>query len=142
MKAPALPTPEIVDVKRVDHLPLVGARLRELAVKDTLDALITDTTGGRKEEAELYRLKGELLWQAGTSSEEAAPCFQQALAIACRQQAKSLELRAAMSLVRLWRQQGKWDEARELLAPIYRWFTEGVDTVDLQEAKALWDELF
>jgi predicted ATPase len=102
---------------------------------------IVDATGGRKEEAELYRLKGELLWQAGTGPEEAEMCFQQALAIAGRQQAKSLELRAAMSLARLWRQQGKWDEARELLAPIYRWFTEGFDTADLQEARQLLAEL-
>ena len=67
----------------------------------------------------------------------AEACFQQALARARRQQAKSLELRAAMSLARLWRQQGKWDEARELLAPIYGWFTEGFDAADLQEARAL-----
>jgi hypothetical protein len=93
-----------------------------------------------KEEAELYRLTGELLGQAGTSP-EAAAWFQQALAIARRQQAKSLELRAAMSLSRLWQQQGKWDEARELLAPIYGWFTEGFDTADLQDAKTLLEEL-
>jgi predicted ATPase len=61
--------------------------------------------------------------------------------VAHRQQAKSLELRAAMSLSRLWQQQGKRDEARQLLAPIYDWFTEGFDTPDLQEAKALLDEL-
>jgi predicted ATPase len=72
---------------------------------------------------------------------EAAACFCQALAVARRQQAKSLELRAAMSLSRLWQQQGKPDEARALLAPIYGWFTEGFDTADLQEAKALLDEL-
>jgi predicted ATPase len=60
---------------------------------------------------------------------------------ACQQQAKSLELRAAMSMARLWRDQGKRKEARELLAPIYGWFTEGFDTLDLKEAKALLDEL-
>ena len=93
-------------------------------------------------EAELYRLKGELLLQhAGAPSEEAETCFQQALEIAHRQEAKSLELRAAMSLSRLWQQQGMRDEARELLAPIYGWFTEGFDTADLQEAKALLEEL-
>jgi predicted ATPase len=64
-----------------------------------------------------------------------------AIAIAQRQQAKSLELRAAMSLAHLWQQQGKRDEARELLAPVYDWFTEGFDTADLQEARALLDEL-
>ncbi len=72
---------------------------------------------------------------------EAEACFQQALDIARRQQAKSLELRAAMSLSRLWQQQGKRAEAHELLAPIYGWFTEGFDTADLQEAKALLEEL-
>ena len=100
-------------------------------------------SGERYCEAELYRLKGELLL-AGcprSSSAEAEACFQQALAIARRQQAKSWELRAAMSLSRLWQQQGKRAEAHELLAPIYGWFTEGFDTADLQEAKALLEEL-
>jgi predicted ATPase len=95
-------------------------------------------------EAELHRLKGEiLLAQAGESQkvQEAEACFQQALAVARHQQAKSLELRAAMSLSRLWQQQGKRAEARELLAPIYSWFTEGFDTPDLQEARALLEKL-
>jgi predicted ATPase len=73
--------------------------------------------------------------------EEAEACFQQALEIARRQQAKSLELRAAMSLSGLWQRQGKRDEARELLVPLYGWFTEGFDTADLQEAKTLLEEL-
>jgi predicted ATPase len=68
-------------------------------------------------------------------------CFQQALAVARRQQAKSLELRAAISLSRLWQRQGKRAEAYELLAQIYGWFTEGFDTADLQDAKALLEEL-
>jgi predicted ATPase len=89
-------------------------------------------------EAELYRLKGELLLQQATGSGDGAEiCFRQALDIAHRQQAKSLELRAATSLAQLWQQQGKRADARELLAPIYGWFTEGFDTADLQEAKAL-----
>jgi predicted ATPase len=108
-------------------------------------------------EAELYRLKGELLLQSGdqrleagvltpdaglqTRDNEAEACLHQALEIARRQEAKSLELRAAMSLVRLWQQQGKWTEAYELLAPIYGWFTEGFDTADLQEAKVLLEAL-
>jgi predicted ATPase len=93
-------------------------------------------------EAELDRLRGELLLQhAVPQPGEAETCFQQALAVARRQQAKSLELRAAMSLARLWQQQGKRAEAHALLAPIYGWFTEGFDTADLQEAKALLDEL-
>jgi predicted ATPase len=72
---------------------------------------------------------------------EAEACFQQALEIARCQQAKSLELRAAMSLSRLWQQQGKRAEAYEMLTPIYSWFTEGFDTADLQEAKALLEAL-
>jgi predicted ATPase len=98
--------------------------------------------GERYYEAELYRLKGKLLQCASvTNQREAEACFQRALARARRQQAKSWELRAAMSLSRLWQQQGKQDEARELLAPIYGWFTEGFDTADLQEAKALLEAL-
>jgi predicted ATPase len=92
--------------------------------------------------AEAYRLQGEfLLCQAIPDAPQAEACFQQALAIACRQQAKSWELRTAMSLSRLWQQQGKRATARELLAPIYGWFTEGFDTADLQDAKALLAEL-
>jgi TOMM system kinase/cyclase fusion protein len=99
-------------------------------------------TGQRYYEAELYRLKGELVLDLSMDKHsEAETCFHQALEIARRQQAKSLELRAAMSLSRLWQQQDKKTEARELLAPIYSWFTEGFDTADLQEAKALLEAL-
>jgi predicted ATPase len=105
--------------------------------------LMVNNTGERNYEAELYRLKGELLLQQGMEGdEEAETCFCQALAIARRQQAKSLELRAAMSLGRLWQRQDKCEAARELLAPIYGWFTEGFDTADLQEAKELLKALF
>jgi predicted ATPase len=98
--------------------------------------------GGHFYEAEIYRLKGELLLaNASAKHTEAETCFHQALDIAGRQQAKSWELRAAMSLSRLWQQQGKGTEARALLAPIYSWFIEGFDTADLQEAKALLEEL-
>jgi predicted ATPase len=91
---------------------------------------------------ETYRLQGELLLrQAVSDAAQAEACFQYALTIARRQQAKSWELRAALSLSRLWQQQDKHAEARELLAPIYGWFTEGFDTPDLQDAKALLDEL-
>ena len=72
---------------------------------------------------------------------EAEACFLKAIEVAQRQQAKSLELRAVMSLSRLWQSQGKKDEARQLLTEIYHWFTEGFDTKDLQDAKALLDEL-
>ena len=111
-------------------------------------------------EAELYRLKGELTLQQfkvqgskfnvatprslipnPQAEAEAAACFLKAIDIARKQQAKSLELRAVMSLARLWQHQGKCTEARELLAPVYGWFTEGFDTADLQEAKALLEEL-
>ena len=102
-------------------------------------------SGEREWEAELYRLKGELLVHAAGGVQHAAvtaeECFHQSLAVARRQQAKSFELRAAMSLARLWQRQGKRAEAYVLLAPIYGWFTEGFDTADLQEAKALLDEL-
>jgi predicted ATPase len=93
-------------------------------------------------EAEIHRLRGVvLLRQPGTPPAEAEACFQRALDVARHQEAKSLELRAAMSLSRLWQQQGQQAEARALLAPIYGWFTEGFDTADLQEAKGLLDEL-
>jgi predicted ATPase len=100
------------------------------------------TSWARWWEAELHRLRGELLLQhTEAQPEEAEACFQQALDVARRQQAKSLELRAAMSLARLWQQQGKRQEAHDLLAEVYGWFTEGLDTADLQEAKALLAEL-
>ena len=92
--------------------------------------------------AEAHRLQGEVwLRQRPPETAQADACFQQALAIARQQQARSWELRAALSLSRLWQQQGKWAEAHELLAPVYGWFTEGFDTADLQEAKALLEEL-
>jgi len=103
---------------------------------------LVHTTGERYWEAELHRLQGELLLlQALPEAQQAAACFHQALDVARSQQAKSLELRAAMSLSRLWQQQGKRTEAHALLAPVYGWFTEGFDTADLQEAKALLEEL-
>jgi predicted ATPase len=103
---------------------------------------LVNNNGERNYEAELYRLKGELLQQQATGSGGAVEtCFRQALDMARRQQAKSLELRAAVSLSRLWQQQGKRAKAHELLAPIYGWFTEGFDTADLQEARALLEEL-
>jgi predicted ATPase len=93
-------------------------------------------------EAEAYRIQGTLLLQqAIPDAAKAEACFHQALAIARRQQAKSWELRTATSLSYLWQRQGKRTEARELLAPVYGWFTEGFDTTDLQEAKALLDTL-
>jgi predicted ATPase len=99
---------------------------------------VVDTTGGRHYEAELHRLHGELLLQQPVpDARAAAACFQRALDVARRQQARSWELRAATSLARLWQQQGKRAKARELLAPIYGWFTEGFDTADLLDAQTL-----
>jgi predicted ATPase len=125
---------------------------------------IVDKNAERYYEAELYRLKGELLLaqsrrvgnahqpvsNAGavpvgcahpTGEGEAEECFLKAIDLARDQQAKSLELRAVMSLSRLWQQQGKQKEAHAMLANIYNWFTEGLDTKDLQDAKALLEEL-
>ena len=99
---------------------------------------VMDNTELRYYGAELYRLKGTLLLrQAVPDASQAEACFHQALDVARAQQARSLELRAAMSLARLWQQQDKYQDARDLIAPVYDWFTEGFDTVDLQEAKAL-----
>jgi class 3 adenylate cyclase/predicted ATPase len=98
--------------------------------------------GERWYEAERHRLKGDLLLALSADHQaEAEACFQQALAVARQQQARSWELRAAISLGRLWQQQGKRVQAHQLLAAIYGWFTEGFDTADLQEAKALLAEL-
>jgi len=129
---------------------------------EMLDAV--DSSEERFYEAELYRLKGELTlqqeargWRRETSpsfpqapslksqvtqaAQEAEGYFHKAIEIAHRQQAKSWELRAVMSLAKLWQQQGKKTEAHRMLAEIYGWFTEGFDTKDLQEAKALLEEL-
>jgi class 3 adenylate cyclase/predicted ATPase len=109
---------------------------------------IVHKNGEREYEAELYRLRGELMLAqssvqrlASSVQKEAEECFLKAIEIARRQQAKSLELRAATSCARLWHQQGKPKEAHAMLAEIYNWFTEGFDTKDLQEAKTLLEEL-
>jgi predicted ATPase len=104
--------------------------------------VLINTTGLRFYEAELHRLKGQLLLQQSSDNvAEAEICFHQAITVAQRQQAKSWELRAATSLAKLWQSQGKRQEAYNLLAPVYNWFTEGFDTADLIDAKALLDEL-
>jgi predicted ATPase len=103
-------------------------------------AQIIETTEERNSEAELHRLRGDLLNATGDPS-AAEQNYYQALAVARSQSAKLLELRASTSLARLWCKQGKRGEARDLLAPIYNWFTEGLDTPFLEEAKALLDEL-
>ena len=100
-------------------------------------------TGEHLFDAELHRLQGGLLLQLreSTAADQAQACFGQALAVARRQQTKVFELRAATSLARLWADQGERTQARDLLAPVYGWFTEGFDTADLKDAKALLDEL-
>ncbi len=103
---------------------------------------LVEHTGERWYEPELHRLKGALLLQQSPDNHtEAEICFQHAIRIAQSQQAKSWELRAATGLARLWEQQGKRPEARQLLGDVYHWFTEGFDTADLQDAKTLLDEL-
>jgi class 3 adenylate cyclase/predicted ATPase len=120
------------------HLGHTATGLQALAEAYTLVAQHEE----RYWEAEVCRLRGVLLLkQPETPQAEAEAWLQRALDVARRQEAKSLELRAAMSLALLWQQQGKRAEAREILAPIYGWFTEGFDTADLQEAKALLEEL-
>ena len=101
-----------------------------------------DSTKERWWEAEVQRTAGEIARQSpDQDAVKTAGYFENALTVARRQHAKSWELRASMSMARLWRDQGKRAEARELLAPVYGWFTEGFDTLDLKEAKALLDEL-
>jgi predicted ATPase len=142
------------ELARPYHLALLaeaygkGGQVEE-GVHELVEALaIVDKAGERLWEAELYRLKGQLTLAqsrvqglASSVQKDAEACFQKAIEVACQQSAKSLELRAVMSLSRLWQQQGKLEEARKLLAEIYDWFTEGFDTVDLQEAKGLLEEL-
>ena len=120
-----------------------GRRERPDKGLEALDEALTlvDRTGERFYEAGFYRLKGQLLLACSMDTyPEAEACFHRALTIARHQQARSLELRAAVSLSRLWQQQGKHDQARRLLGEVYGWFTEGFDTGDLKEAKALLDE--
>jgi predicted ATPase len=121
-----------------DHLGHPADGLQALAEAHTL----VEQHEERWWEAEVCRLGGVLLLrQPGTPQAEAETWLQRALDVARRQEAKALELRVAMSLARLWQQQGKCTDARELLAPVYNWFTEGFDTADLQEARALLDAL-
>jgi predicted ATPase len=146
------------EMGRTHHLALLAEAYREMrrteeGLSTLAEALaMVDRTGQRVYEAELYRLKGELTLQqfnvqgsklkkVWSPESEAEECFLKAIDISRQQQAKSLELRAVMSLARLWQQQNKQKEAHEMLAEIYGWFTEGFDTKDLQEAKVLLDSL-
>ena len=101
-----------------------------------------ETTKERLWEADTHRIAGEIaLLSPEPDAAKAEAYFERALAVTRQQQAKSWELRAAMSMARLWRDQGKRDEAHDLLAPVYAWFSEGFDTLDLKEAKALLSKL-
>ncbi len=125
---------------------LAQAHLRAHQFHDALATLdraakIGAATGERHYQAELYRLRGAVLANSGSDSTEAAFWLHQAIEIARSQQARSLELRGATGLARLWADQGKRGQAHDLLAPVYAWFTEGFDTADLKDAKALLDQL-
>ena len=122
------------------HAHLYHAADASRAIGEALAAL--EASGERWYEAEVHRLAGEIALKLRPDEKtDAYAHFSRALEVARQQQAKSWELRAAMSLARLWRDQGKTVDARELLAPVYGWFTEGFDTRDLKEAKALLEEL-
>jgi predicted ATPase len=129
----------------LSHLAKAYAELRQVddAWRCIGEAVTTiETTKERWLEAEVHRTAAEIvLLSANRDAAKAEVYFERALAVARQQQAKSWELRAAMSLARLWRDQGKTVEARELLAPVYGWFSEGFDTRDLKDAKALLEEL-
>jgi predicted ATPase len=127
------------------HLTRAYAELGQLeaALRCVCEAITAvEATKERWCEAEAHRMAGEIaLMSPERNAAKAEACFERALAISRQQQAKSWELRAAMSMARLWRDQGKPQQARDLLAPAYRWFTEGFDTLDLKEAKDLLDTL-
>ena len=130
---------------RLSYLGIAYAELRRFddawrCIGEAMSAV--ETTKETWFEAEVNRIAGEIaLKSLVPDPEKAEAYFERAVAIARKQEAKSLELRAAMSMARLWRNQGKRDEARDLLAPVYSWFTEGFDTLDLKEARALLDTL-
>jgi predicted ATPase len=134
------------ELYRPGNLSLLAAACGKVGQTDDALALVAEAlaaverSGERQWEAEIYRVKGDLLVESGGSS-EAEICFHLAIEIARRQSAKSLELRAVMSLSRLLQKQGKKDEARRMLAEIYGWFTEGFDTADLKDAKIILEEL-
>ena len=129
----------------LSHLALAKAELGHFddALRYLDEAMTAiQTTEERWCEAEVFRTAGQIALKVPKpDAPRAREYFERALAVARQQQTKSWELRAAMSLARLWRAQGKVQQARELLAPVYGWFTEGFDTRDLKEAKALLDEL-
>jgi predicted ATPase len=125
----------VADAYRIARSTEEGLRLIDEALK------AVERLEDRWFEADLHRVQGELLLLTGTDSDEAAACLERALAAARLQGARLLELRAATSIARLWCSKSRRSHARDLLMPIYGWFTEGFDTPDLKEAKTLLDEL-
>jgi predicted ATPase len=129
----------------LSFLAMVHAELGQFddAWRCIREAITTvEASKDRQWEAEVHRVAGEIaLNSPEPNAVKAEAYFERALTVAREQQAKSWELRAAMSMARLWRDQGKRQQARDLLAPVYGWFTEGFDTLDLKQAKALLDEL-
>ncbi len=129
----------------LSHLAIAHAEVGQFddarrCIDETLTA--AEMTKEKWHEAEANRIAGEIsLLSPEPDAAKAEAYFKRALAVARLQQAKAWELRAAMSMARLWRDQGKPQQARDLLAPVYGWFTEGFDTLDLKDAKALLDEL-
>ncbi len=129
----------------LSHLATANAEIGQFDAARRCIGEAVATAGTAKErwcEAEVNRIAGEIaLLLTAPDVANAEACFERALAVAREQQAKSWELRAAMSMARLWRNQGRRPQARDLLAPVYDWFTQGFDTLDLKQAKALLDEL-
>jgi predicted ATPase len=130
------------------HLSVLAMAYTELGQHDDAQRCINDAidkverSNEKGDEPEVHRIAGEIaLKSVAPDTEKAERHFERALRVAHQQQQKSYELRAATSLARLWRDQGKVQQARELLAPVYGWFTEGFDTRDLKEAKVLLEEL-
>jgi class 3 adenylate cyclase/predicted ATPase len=132
--------PSFLSYLAIGHMELRGFNDAWRCIDEALATI--ETTKETWFEAEVHRVAGELALKSAKSDRAKAAChFEKALAVARDQQAKSWELRSAMSMARLWRDQGKREEARDLLAPVYGWFTEGFDTLDLKEAKVLLEEL-
>jgi predicted ATPase len=122
-----------------DAYSLAGARARKL-IDEALARV--ESVGERCHEAEVHRIKGDVLLRGIAADENAAQsCYRESLRVARSQQAKGWELRTSTSLARLWHNQGKKKQALDLLAPVYGWFTEGFDTLDLREAKGLLEDL-
>jgi DNA-binding SARP family transcriptional activator/predicted ATPase len=139
-QAPPFPTvPYLLSLIVEAHLYFGDLEAAEMILADAI--VLMEERGDQFWEAELHRLRGELLWQQGGAAPDVESHFQRAIQVAQQQEARWLELRAVIGLARLWRDQDRRAEAHQRLATIYDWFTEGFDTADLQEARALLDEL-